>query len=92
MALGYKILVLDDASSALDYKTDANLRMQLNERYSSITSIIVSQRISSIKNCDLILVIDEGQIVAMGNHQTLVKTSEIYKEIYELQMGGVDNE
>ena len=66
--------------------------MQLNERYSSITSIIVSQRISSIKNCDLILVIDEGQIVAMGNHQTLVKTSEIYKEIYELQMGGVDNE
>lgn len=87
-----EILVLDDASSALDYKTDANLRMQLNERYSSITSIIVSQRISSIKNCDLILVIDEGQIVAMGNHQTLVKTSEIYKEIYELQMGGVDNE
>ena len=86
------ILILDDASSALDYKTDASLRQALNSELKLSTKIIVTQRISSIKNCEHILVIDDGNPVAYGIHDELLKNVDIYKEIYASQMGGDDNE
>lgn len=86
------ILILDDASSALDYKTDAALRKALSENLSDSTKIIVTQRISSIKNCEHILVIDDGNEIAYGKHEDLLKNISIYKEIYASQMGGEDNE
>ena len=86
------ILILDDASSALDYKTDALLRQALIENLKDSTKIIVTQRISSIKNCEHILVIDDGNPVAYGVHEELLKSVDIYKEIYASQMGGEDNE
>ena len=87
-----EILILDDASSALDYKTDAALRQSLNEELHDSTKIIVTQRISSIKNCEHILVIDDGIAIAYGKHEDLLKNVDIYKEIYASQMGGDDNE
>ena len=82
------ILVLDDSSSALDYKTDANLRLALSEALPNSTIITVAQRVSSVKNCDLILVIDEGVIIGYGKHEHLMETCKEYKEISDSQMGG----
>ncbi len=87
-----EILILDDASSALDYKTDAALRQALNKELKDSTKIIVTQRISSIKNCEHILVIDDGIAIAYGKHEDLLRNVDIYKEIYASQMGGDDNE
>lgn len=87
MAAKPNILILDDASSALDYKTDANLRKNINENFKDTTLIIVAQRISSIMNCSKIIILDEGRIVDMGTHEELLKTSKIYQTISELQMG-----
>ena len=87
MAAKPNILILDDASSALDYKTDANLRKNINENFIDTTLIIVAQRISSIMNCSKIIILDEGRIVDMGTHEELLKTSKIYQTISELQMG-----
>lgn len=87
-----EILILDDASSALDYKTDAALRQSLNEELKDSTKIIVTQRISSIKNCEHILVIDDGIAIAYGKHEDLLRNVDIYKEIYASQMGGDENE
>lgn len=81
-----EILILDDSSSALDYKTDAMLRKAIMEEYQP-TLFIVSQRISSISNLDLIIVIDKGKAVAMGKHEELLETCEIYQEIYKLEVG-----
>lgn len=81
------ILILDDASSALDYKTDANLRMSLNENYPDITSVIITQRISSIINCTYIMMIDDGEVLGYGNHEYLMNTLEEYKTTYLSQMG-----
>lgn len=87
------ILILDDSSSALDYKTDAALRKGIKEHFSETTSIIITQRISSIVNCDHILVIDDGDVVGYGSHEELLNNVEIYKDIYNIQMGGgADNE
>ena len=86
------ILILDDASSALDYKTDALLRKALNDNLKESTKIIVTQRISSIKNCEHILVIDDGNPIAYGVHEELLKSVDIYQEIYASQMGGDDDE
>lgn len=83
-----QILIMDDSSSALDYKTDSNLRSAIKENYPNSTMIVVSQRISSIMNSDKILVIDQGKIVAQGSHQELMKKSNIYQDIYSSQMGG----
>jgi ATP-binding cassette subfamily B protein len=82
------ILVLDDSSSALDYKTDSNLRRALREDADGMTVITVAQRVSSVKDCDLILVLDEGRISALGTHRELMERSLEYKEIAESQMGG----
>ena len=82
------ILILDDSSSALDYKTDASLRRALSASLPDSTVITVAQRVSSVKGCDLILVIDEGEIIGCGNHEELMATCTEYKEISDSQMGG----
>lgn len=86
------LIVLDDATSALDYKTDAKLRKALKEHYAESTLIVVSQRISSVAGCDLILIVDQGKIAAKGNNEELMKTSPLYREIYSSQMGGDQDE
>ncbi|MFR1524967.1 MAG: ABC transporter ATP-binding protein [Bacilli bacterium] len=83
-----EILILDDSSSALDYKTDANLRKAILQNLKDTTSIIVTQRVSSVMNADLIIVLEEGEIIGMGNHRDLLNTCEVYKEISESQIGG----
>lgn len=83
-----EILLLDDSSSALDYNTDAKLRKALNASFQDTTMIIVAQRISSIKNCDHILILEEGHIHASGTHDTLMEDCALYQSIYESQMGG----
>ncbi len=83
-----EILVLDDSSSALDYKTDANLRRAIFENMTDSTVFIVAQRVSSVMTCDKILVIDEGKTVALGSHDELMASCDIYREISESQMGG----
>ena len=83
-----EILILDDSSSALDYKTDANLRKAILQNLEHTTSIIVAQRVSSVMNADLIIVLEEGEIIGMGNHQDLLSTCEVSREISESQMGG----
>ena len=82
-----KILILDDSSSALDYKTDSLLRQRIKENY-DCTIIVVAQRISSIKHCDKIMLLEEGKVVGYGTHDELMRNSEIYNEIYQSQMGG----
>jgi len=83
-----EILVLDDSSSALDYKTDAALRTALKERMTEATVVTVAQRVSSIKDCDLILVLEDGAIIGAGDHEHLLATCSEYKEISDSQMGG----
>lgn len=83
-----EILILDDSSSALDYKTDASLRRALNENMAGSTVITVAQRVSSVKNCDLIIVIDDGKVIGQGKHEWLIENCDEYKEISESQMGG----
>ncbi len=83
-----EILVLDDSSSALDYKTDAALRRALKERVTGATVVTVAQRVSSIKDCDLILVLEDGAIIGAGDHEHLMATCAEYKEISDSQMGG----
>ena len=82
------ILVLDDASSALDYRTDAALRRALAEQMSGTTVITVAQRVSSVMNCELILVLDDGRVIGAGKHEELLESCPEYREISELQMGG----
>ena len=86
------ILILDDSSSALDYKTDANLRQEIKNNLDGTTTIIVAQRISSILNCDHILVLDDGEEVGFGTHEELMQSVDVYRETYQIQMGGGDNE
>ncbi len=83
-----EILILDDSSSALDYKTDAALRSALDEAMSDTTIITVAQRVSSVKNSDLILVLEEGKIIGAGTHEELLSQCQEYKEISDSQMGG----
>jgi ATP-binding cassette subfamily B protein len=83
-----KILILDDSSSALDYKTDAELRKAISTELADTTTVIVAQRVSSVMSCDLILVIDEGRIIGAGDHEKLMQTCSVYSEISKSQMGG----
>lgn len=82
-----EILILDDSSSALDYKTDAALRQALREEYSGITTIIIAQRISSILHAHHILVLDEGKELGYGTHSELMESCPVYREISTSQMG-----
>ncbi|MEA4889173.1 MAG: ABC transporter ATP-binding protein [Clostridiaceae bacterium] len=84
-----KILVLDDASSALDFRTDARLRRALAEHYADTTTIIVGQRVSSIMQAKHILVLDNGRTLGYGNHAELLANCAVYREISEQQMGSV---
>ncbi len=84
------ILVLDDSSSALDYKTDAALRRAILEHYGHTTSIVIAQRVSSIMNLDQILVMDEGRVIGQGTHEELLATCPQYLDIYNTQMGEED--
>ena len=79
------ILILDDSASALDYATDAKLRKAMKEMKQQMTVFIVSQRASSIMHADKIIVLDDGQIAGMGTHETLLKSCDIYREIYKSQ-------
>lgn len=82
------IMILDDASSALDYKTDMKMRKAIRKEMADTTMIIIAQRIASLKDSDLILLIDDGMIVGQGTHQELMKSSTIYQEIAFYQLGG----
>ena len=82
-----RILILDDSSSALDYKTDASLRKAIHENYNEATTIIIAQRISSIMNLDKIMVLHEGRCIGYGTHEELMRSCEMYQEIYQTQMG-----
>ncbi len=85
------ILILDDSTSAVDTKTDALIRKAFREEIPDTTKIIIAQRISSVQDADKIIVLDDGKIVNVGNHNELIQTSEIYKEVYESQMKGGDD-
>lgn len=80
-----KILILDDSTSAVDTKTDKLIRKGLKEELPNITKIVIAQRISSIEDADKIIVLDDGKISAIGTHKELLKTSHIYREVYETQ-------
>ena len=82
-----EILIMDDSASALDYATDAALRKAIREELKDMTLFIVSQRAASVRNADKIVVLDDGVIVGMGTHDTLIDSCEVYREIYESQYG-----
>lgn len=87
-----KILILDDSTSAVDTKTDALIRKAFREEIPDTTKIIIAQRIVSVEDADKILVMDGGKIVNMGTHEELLKTSSIYREVYESQTKGKEAE
>lgn len=87
-----KILILDDSTSAVDTKTDYLIRKAFREDIPEITKLIISQRISSIQDADRIIVMDDGKIDGIGTHEELLKTNTIYKEVYETQVKGGDEE
>ena len=83
-----KILILDDSTSAVDTATDAKIRKAFMEEIPSTTKLIIAQRISSVKDCDRIIVMDDGRINGIGTHDELMESNAIYKEVYESQVGG----
>lgn len=87
-----KIIILDDSTSAVDMTTDAKIQKTFKEELKDVTKIVIAQRISSIKNADRIIVMHEGQIESIGDHETLINISPIYREIYESQEKGVVGE
>ncbi len=87
LAADPEILVLDDASSALDYQTDANLRRALRQHFRDTTTVLVAQRVSSLRHADLILVLEEGAVIGAGTHEDLMASCEEYRTIALTQMG-----
>ena len=87
-----KILILDDSTSAVDTKTDARIRAGLAKYIPETTKIIIAQRIASVQDADMIIVLDGGEISAVGKHKDLLENSQIYREVYEQQVGGAENE
>ena len=85
-----KILILDDSTSAVDTRTDSLIRKAFREEIPGTTKLIIAQRISSVQDADIILIMDNGQIVASGNHDELMQTSTIYQEVYYSQQKGVE--
>ena len=87
-----KILILDDSTSAVDTKTDALIRKSFKEDIPDTTKIIIAQRISSVQDADKIIVLNDGKIDGIGNHEELLKDNSIYREVYESQVKGADND
>ena len=87
LAAGPEILILDDSSSALDYRTDAAMRRAISQRHGDATLIMVAQRVSSIMGMTRILVMDNGRCIGYGTHEELLKTCPAYRETYQVQMG-----
>ena len=85
-----KILILDDSTSAVDTATDASIRQAFREHIPGTTKLIIAQRVASVQEADLILVLDNGRLVAAGDHQQLLKESQIYREVFESQKKGGD--
>ena len=85
-----KILILDDSTSAVDTATDAKIREAMRNDLPGVTKIIIAQRVTSIADADLILVMDDGRISAMGTHEQLLQSSAIYREVYQEQQEGVN--
>ena len=83
-----KILILDDSTSAVDTRTDAMIRKAFAEEIPDTTKLIIAQRVASVQDADLILVLDGGKVAAAGTHQTLLEASDIYREVYESQVKG----
>ena len=93
IAMRPKVLILDDSTSAVDTHTDALIQKGLSQYMPDTTKIIIAQRISSVQNADKILVFDNGRIIAQGTHDELLKSCDIYREVYESQQkGGNDDE
>ncbi|MDY3985526.1 ABC transporter ATP-binding protein, partial [Dysosmobacter sp.] len=84
-----KILILDDSTSAVDTATDAKIRSAFAHELKDTTKIIIAQRVTSVMDADLILVMDQGRVAAQGTHQELMKTCGIYREVYQSQQEGV---
>ena len=87
LAADPEILFLDDASSALDYQTDSNLRRALRQSYRNTTTVLIAQRVSSLRHADLILMLDDGAVIGAGTHEELMNTCQEYRIIAETQMG-----
>ncbi len=87
-----KILILDDSTSAVDMKTDASIRKAFAQEIPDTTKIIIAQRVASVEDADLIIVMDGGRIADAGKHETLLQTSEIYREVYESQKKGSETD
>lgn len=87
-----KILILDDSTSAVDTRTDALLRRTLTESFPGTTKLMIAQRISSVQECDMIIVLDNGYINGIGTHEELLKNNTIYREVYESQVKGGEDE
>lgn len=83
-----KVLILDDSTSAVDTHTDAQIRKAFAEEIPGTTKLIIAQRVASVQDADLILVLDGGKVAAQGTHETLLQTSQIYREVYESQVKG----
>ena len=83
-----KILILDDSTSAVDTRTDAMIRKAFKEEIPGTTKLIIAQRVASVQEADLILVLEGGKVAAAGNHENLLQTSEIYREVYESPVKG----
>ncbi len=82
-----RILILDDSSSALDYRTDAAMRQAVRESFPDTTTILIAQRVSSVRHADKIIMLDEGRIVGIGSHEQLMNTCPVYRETARTQMG-----
>ncbi len=87
-----RALLFDDSFSALDYKTDAQLRQALKQRLSGVTQVIVAQRVASIRDADVIVVLEEGRMVGRGTHDQLMETCDAYREIAYSQLSAEELE